>query len=85
MSDNNKMVPLCGLWENKDKQGNVYLNGYLGDSKIMGFRNKYKDEGSNKPDWKFYLAPKNKKNEDYQKNNDDNSQATISDQDDIPF
>ena len=42
MSDDIKMLPLYGLWENKSKDGDTYLSGYFGDSKILGFRNKYK-------------------------------------------
>lgn len=35
-------IKIMSLWENKDKNGETYYSGKLGDAKILIFRNKYK-------------------------------------------
>ena len=52
MSD---MIQIGGLWENKDKKDNVYLSGYLGNAKIIIFKNGFKKEQKH-PDWIMYIA-----------------------------
>ena len=55
------MIKLCGLWENKDKDGNVYFQGKLGyGAKIMIFRNTYQS-GEKSPDWILYIAEDKKR------------------------
>jgi len=49
-------INLCGLWKNKDKAGNTYLSGTLGNIKIMVFPNQNKKE-SKHPDYNVVLAP----------------------------
>jgi len=44
------MIKLCGLWENKDKDGNAYFQGKLGyGTKVIIFRNTYQS-GEKSPD-----------------------------------
>ena len=50
------MLKITGLWENKDKNGNTYYSGYLGSSKLLIYKNTYKEQGSNQPDYNMYVA-----------------------------
>ena len=51
MGDLDKM---CGMWENKDKNGNKYFSGKLEDgTKIVMFTNTYRDK-ENSPDYNLY-------------------------------
>jgi len=59
MSDN-KMVRITGLWENDSNNGK-YLSGSLGTSRILIFKNKFKKEGDNQPDFNVYFAEQNSK------------------------
>lgn len=56
-------VKLMGLWENEDKQGQIYLSGTLGNARVLVFRNGFKKPGDNSPDWVVQLAPQEKKPE----------------------
>ncbi len=53
----NDMVEISGLWLN-ESNGKKWMSGYMGNAKILIFRNTYKTEGSNEPDYKMYIAPK---------------------------
>ena len=55
------MIGLTGLWLNKNKDGETYMRGSLGDCTVLIFKNKHKEEGSNQPDYKMLLAEKQKK------------------------
>lgn len=50
-------IQFLALWENQDKNGNVYLSGTLGRNRVIAFKNSYK-ERDNQPDWVVYLQPK---------------------------
>jgi len=57
------LIQLCGLWENKDKNGEIYLSGYLGDARILVYKNKYREQNEKAPHYKVFLAEKRKKEE----------------------
>lgn len=57
------MIKLSALWENTDKNGNPCFSGYLGDSKILVFKNGHKTEPKH-PDYIVYLDEKKKKESD---------------------
>jgi len=59
--EGSKMLKITGIWENKDKNGNVYYSGYLGSSRVMIMKNTYKKEGTKEPDFNMYLAEAKKK------------------------
>lgn len=75
-STNDAMVSLGGLWLNRDKNGKLYFSGYLGNAKLMIFKNERKEK-DNQPDYYMMLA------------NNRKQQATANDleeeNDDIPF
>lgn len=52
-----KMIQISGLWLNETKDGKKYMSGYMGEAKILIFRNEYK-ESENQPDYRMYIAPK---------------------------
>lgn len=53
----NDMVSLGGLWVNRDKNGEIYFSGYLGNAKLLIFRNKKKEQ-DNQPDYYMNLVNK---------------------------
>ena len=56
------LLRLGGLWVNKDKNDNTYFSGdFTNGTKILIYKNTFKKEGSNEPDYNFYTAPKKKK------------------------
>ena len=55
-----QMIELGGMWTGKDKRGNSMMSGYLGNTKLLLFKNTFKD-AENQPDYKLYVAPKPKK------------------------
>jgi hypothetical protein len=61
-NEKGNMMKLCGLWENQGPKGN-YLSGYLGDTKVLIFPNKFKEPGSRQPDFTMHLAPKPRKSD----------------------
>jgi len=63
MSDEKKMVKLTGLWANVSNSGLEYLSGSMGSSRILIYKNTYKKEGDNQPDYQVYIAENNKKQE----------------------
>lgn len=52
---NNDMLQLGGLWQNTSKKGEKYLVGYLGNLRLIIFRNKYKEEDKH-PSHIMYVA-----------------------------
>jgi hypothetical protein len=56
------LLKLGGLWISKDKNGNEYFSGdYTNVTKLLIYKNTFKKEGSNEPDFNFYAAPKKRK------------------------
>ena len=65
------MVPITGLWINKDKNGNSYMSGSMGMGRILIFKNDKKEDGSNQPDYYMKLAEKTKQQENEPEKTDD--------------
>lgn len=59
MDENNAMIQLSGLWLNESKNGNKYMIGYLGENRLMVFKNQFK-ERENQPDYIIYIVPPKK-------------------------
>lgn len=51
-----KMIQLSGMWVNYTKQGEQYLSGYLGNARILMFKNKYAGENDKAPQWILYVT-----------------------------
>jgi hypothetical protein len=51
----NKLIPLTGLWENTSKNGVRYFSGVLGRAKVLLLPNKEK-QAENDPDFILYMA-----------------------------
>ena len=83
MSEQNDKVKLTGLWRNTTAKGDMYLSGNVGLSKMLVFKNGYKEEGTNDPDYYVFLAPKKQQEEagEYQASNPQPEEPT----DDMPF
>tara|TARA_Y100001949_G_C15888962_1_gene287252 strand:- start:281 stop:511 length:231 start_codon:yes stop_codon:yes gene_type:complete len=72
------LLKICGVWKNKDKNGNEYFSGnYTYGTKLLIMHNSYKEKNSD-PDYIVYLAPKKSKREE-----DSDGQADI--ETDVPF
>lgn len=56
------MIQLGGLWKGTDKQGNEYFSGYLGNARLIIFKNGYKKEDKH-PDYVMYVDENKKKGE----------------------
>jgi len=82
---NDAMVSLGGLWLNRDKNGQIYFSGYLGNAKMFIFKNKKKTK-DNQPDYYMQIANNNKdKNKSASADDLENEISDTSDNDDIPF
>lgn len=57
------LVKIAALWLNEGKDGKKFMAGYLGDAKLLVFRNNYKEEDKH-PDYIVYVAAKEKKKDD---------------------
>jgi len=55
MSAPSQKVLLTTLWERTSAKGNVYLSGFLGKARVVGFRGEPTAEGV--PTWNLYLTP----------------------------
>ena len=53
----NDMIQLTGLWINKSESGEVYMVGYLGNTKVLIFKNKFKTDDKH-PDYTLNIAAK---------------------------
>ena len=72
------LLKICGVWKNKDKNGNEYFSGnYTYGTKLLIMHNSFKEKNSD-PDYIVYLAPKKSKREE-----DSDGQADI--ETDVPF
>ena len=50
--------------ERKDKKGDPMFSGSVGPIEVLVFKNNYKQEGTNQPDYILYVAPKKKQDEE---------------------
>ena len=55
-----ELVPIGGLWANEDREGKTFLSGYLGDARVLVFKNKFKKPGEKQPDYRMYVTRKPK-------------------------
>lgn len=55
------MNRICGLWKNKTKTGETYLNGRFLGVKILILPNKDREAGKNHPDYILFLDEFDKK------------------------
>lgn len=58
----NNMIQLTGLWINTSANGESYMVGYLGNTKVLIFKNRYKTDDKH-PDYTLNIAPKQVDNE----------------------
>jgi len=78
MAKENDLFRVCGLWVNKDKNGNDYFSGdFTFNTKLVILKNSYKQKEGD-PDYFINLAPKKKKSDAKTNDQDDNPN-------DIPF
>jgi len=70
------MIKASGLWLNKDSKGASYFSGSMGAMRVVIFKNTFKKEGSNEPDYEMYFDEQKKK---------DVKEATQEVDKDIPF
>jgi len=56
MSDQ-KLCEIFALWKNTSKNGDTYLSGTMGNSKILVLKNNNKEK-ENQPDYRVFVAPK---------------------------
>lgn len=49
------MIQACGLWSGKDRNGNTFLSGSMGNLRILIFRNTFK-KNEKEPDYRMYHA-----------------------------
>lgn len=55
-----KLIQITGLWLNEDKNGNPYFTGYMGNAKLLIFKNQYKEEEKH-PDYIMSIGENRKK------------------------
>jgi len=55
------MIEASGLWLGESKDGKKYFSGSLGNVRVVIFKNTFKKEGSNEPDYKMYFDEQKKK------------------------
>lgn len=67
------MLKVTGLWVNEGANGQKYFSGNMGSVRVVIFKNTFKGESSNEPDYILYFDEQKKK-----------EVPKISD-DDIPF
>ena len=72
------MIEASGLWLNESKDGTKYFSGSMGHLRVVIFKNIFKKEGSNEPDYKMYFDGQAKKSP-----KEDTKTSPLDD--DIPF
>ena len=72
------LLKITGLWESVDKNGNPVLSGSMGGVRVTIFKNTYKKEGSNQPDYNLYFGENKRQEEGSGNGNPQNM-------DDVPF
>jgi hypothetical protein len=55
------MIKASGLWLNKSDKGVSFFRGNLGGVRVVIFKNTFKKEGSNEPDYEMYFDEQKKK------------------------
>lgn len=55
------MIEATGLWVNESKDGTKYFSGTMGKVRVIIFKNTFKEEGGNEPDYILYLDEQKKK------------------------
>lgn len=55
--NDSKLIEITGLWKQETKNGEVYLTGNWGRTKVLVFVNKHKKPDSKEPDYRAFLAP----------------------------
>ncbi len=45
-----------GLWNDKTKDGRLYIKGKINGEQVVLFQNEYKKEGERTPDWRVYKS-----------------------------
>jgi len=83
------LVKLTVLWEGNTKTGEQYFSGYLGNAKLLVFKNRFK-ETEKHPDWVVYVVNKISKEKQESDNGADTSPQDLSGgfaypDDEIPF
>lgn len=84
---NSKYKNTGGLWINKDKNGEEYLNGSFNDGdkliKIKIYKNPFKKDGDKSPDYRIVLddAPRT----EYKGTKKNATPKKVDTEDDIPF
>jgi hypothetical protein len=76
------MLKAAGLYETKDKNGNMVLSGNLGQIRVMIFKNTYK-KADNQPDYNLLFAENNKTKEKVDETQ--NNSPLFNTNDEIPF
>lgn len=75
MSDST-MIQITGLWLNETQDGQKYFTGYMGNARVLIFRNGYKKEDKH-PDYILYVSEN--------KPRDDDGEDAPARDDSIPF
>lgn len=79
-----KLLRVTGLWVNTQRDGNQYLNGSLGGLRLFVFKNSYKKEGSNEPDYNLFVTANETKKTDKPKEESAKDDTPV-DTGDLPF
>lgn len=86
--ENNQLIRLGALWENRSKKNVKYYSGKIGNSDIIVFRNFDKEEDDKKPDYQIFLKVKyddyNKSNANADSNNANANDVVNEDYDEEP-
>ena len=59
-AERGELVPIGRLWTHEDRDGKTFLSGYLGDARLLVFKNKFKKQGEKQPDYRMYVTRKPK-------------------------
>lgn len=51
----NERKDIGALWVRESKAGDTYLSGSIDGRRIVAFKNRYKEAGDKKPDWRIFL------------------------------
>jgi uncharacterized protein (DUF736 family) len=57
-----ELVPIGALWKGKDKNGNSYLSGRMGDARLWVFSNQ--KEKDSQPDYRVFVSKPQKRDEE---------------------